>query len=113
MAAPQLRHLPLSQRQLNMGILSLAGILYWHSKQWDGGEIIDLPAGKRSATTLIKLPRAAPSKKNTASHKTVISNIIPHSDYYLMQLHHKIKGQKLKIKKTDKNAKFITEVFGH
>lgn len=30
--------------------------------------MIDLPSGRRSATTLIKLPTAAPSKKNRANH---------------------------------------------
>ena len=30
--------------------------------------MIDLPAGRRSATTLMKLPTAAPRKKDKANH---------------------------------------------
>ena len=47
--------------------------------------MIDLPAGRRSAITFMKLPTAAPTRKNKTSHKTVMSNIIPHSDNYVVQ----------------------------
>jgi len=87
-----------------MGMLSVAGILCWHLKQWDGGETIDLPAGRRSAITLMKLPKAAPIKKNRRSHKTAIAILYPSLMIILCGYSRKQKP-KVKIKMTAKCAK--------
>src|ERR1043166_6242088 len=69
MGAPQLRHRPRRDSHVISGRLRNHGMEYLQCGQWEGGDTMLSPNGRRWMQTLRKLPTTEPNTKNTTDQK--------------------------------------------
>src|ERR1017187_2200242 len=69
MGVPQFRHFPRRYSQVTSGTFRYQGMEYLQCGQWEGGETMLSPSGRRWMQTLRKLPIMEPNTKNTTDQK--------------------------------------------